>query len=122
MRVLSKCLVAAAAASASLIVPASATPLTAPFGLQRDVASTLAPQVQTVQYRRGGRGGYWRGGRGIGPAIVGSAIIGGAFAATRPYGYGYYGNSGYYAYDRYDGAQRGRAWVRDRDGDCDDDD
>jgi hypothetical protein len=92
MRVLSKLLIAAAAAGAS-VLPASAAPIAAPFGLQQAVAATADAQVQTVQWRRG-----WRGGGGwIGPAIVGSAIIGGAIAASRPWGYGYYGyGPGYY--------------------------
>jgi hypothetical protein len=99
MQIVSKCLIAAAAAGAAMIVSAGAAPIAAPSALQQAVAATADVQVQTVQWRRGWRGGYRRGGGGwIGPAIVGSAIIGGAIAATRPYGYGYgyYGNPGYY--------------------------
>jgi hypothetical protein len=102
MRTLSKCLIAAAAAGAAMIVPAGAAPIAAPSALQQAVAATADAQVQTVQWRRGWRGGYWRGGRWIGPAIVGGAIVGGAIVATQPYGYGYYGYPGYYdgyAYD-----------------------
>ena len=102
MRTLSKCLIAAAAAGASMIMPASAAPIAAPSSLQQAVAATADIQVEAVQWRRGWRGGYRRGGRWIGPAIVGSAIVGGAIVATRPYGYGYYGYPGYYddyAYD-----------------------
>lgn len=108
MRVLSKFLLAAAAAGASMVLPASAAPIAAPSGLQQAVAATADAQVQTVQWRgRGGwRGGGWGGrgwgGRGwIGPAIVGSAIIGGAIAASRPWGYGYYGYGPGYYYDDY---------------------
>jgi hypothetical protein len=95
MRTLSKCLIAAAAAGASMIVPAGAAPIAAPSSLQQAVADTAGAQIQNVQWRRGWRGGYWRGGRWIGPAIVGSAIVGGAIAASRPWGY-YYGYPGYY--------------------------
>jgi hypothetical protein len=87
MRTLASCVIAAMAASASLIAPASAAPITTPFDLRSAVAATDDAVAQTVQWRRGG----WRrgGGSWIGPAIVGGAIIGGAIAATRPYGYGY---------------------------------
>jgi hypothetical protein len=89
MRLLSKFLIAAAA-GASMMVPASAAPIAAPSGLQQAVAATADAQVQTVQWR----------GRWIGPAIIGGAIIGGAIAASRPWGYGYYGGygPGYYGY------------------------
>jgi len=89
MRVLSKCLIAAASAGAAMVLPASAAPITAPSGLQQAVAATA--QVQTVQWR----------GRWIGPAIVGGVIAGAAIAASRPWGYGYYGygyGPGYYGY------------------------
>ena len=82
------------AASPCLAAPAGALPISSRVALQ-DAAS--AP-VETVQYRRG-----WRGGRGvgIGAGFFAGAIIGGAIAGSQPYGYGYgsgpYGYSGYAA-------------------------
>jgi hypothetical protein len=77
-----------------LVAPAGAVPISSLAGLHGGAA---AP-VETVQYRRG-----WRGGRGVGvgAGFVAGAIIGGAIANSRPYGYGYgggpYGYSGYAA-------------------------
>jgi hypothetical protein len=99
MRIMSKCLIAAAAIGMSFTMPAGAAPMAAPSGLQQAAAANAGAQVQTVQWRRGWRGGY-RGGPGwIGPAIVGGALLGGAIVATQPYAYGgYYGSAypGYY--------------------------
>jgi hypothetical protein len=81
-----------AAAAPWLVAPAAAAPLSSPLGLQNAVTSS----VETVQYRRGWRGGY-RGFGGPGLGFAAGAIIGGAFlGATRPYGY--YGNGSYYGY------------------------
>jgi hypothetical protein len=86
MTMSSKILAAALmAASASwLIAPAAAAPLSSSLGLR----NTVAPSVETVQYRRGWRGGYYRHG-----AIVGGAVLG----ATHPYGYDRYDSSYDYA-------------------------
>jgi hypothetical protein len=86
-----------AAASPWLVAPVGAVPLTPLAGLQ----SEGAPRAESVQYRRGYRGGGgWRGGRGagIGAGLVAGAIIGGAIATSRPYGYGYGPSYGYGAY------------------------
>jgi hypothetical protein len=86
----------------------------APLGNSLALQDASAPAVQTVAWRGGvghggwgGRGG-WGGGRGGwgwgGPAagLAAGAIIGGAIAASQPYGYGYgydYDYSpGYYSY------------------------
>ena len=55
----------------------------------------MAPSVETVQYRRGWRGGYRGGGiGGAGLGLAAGALIGGAIiGATQPPGY--YGYSGY---------------------------
>ncbi len=80
------------AAAPCFATPAAAAPLSSPLALR----AAAAPQVETVQFRRGWRGGYRRGGFGIGAGFVAGAIIGGAIA-SRPYGY--YGYPyGYYAY------------------------
>jgi hypothetical protein len=90
----SKILTAALMAVAApwLIAPATAAPLSSPLGLQ----NAVTPSIETVQYRRGWRDGYRRGGIvgdglglagagiGLAGAIVGGAIVG----ATHPYGYG----------------------------------
>ena len=88
MKIILKFLGFALVASASLAIPAAAAPLAAPSALQ----NAVAPSVETVQ---------WRGRRGFGWApFVGGAIIGGAIAASRPWGYNnYYDNYyGDYAY------------------------
>ena len=105
MNISSKIIVAAlmAAAGPWLVAPAAAAPISSPLALQ----NAVAPLVETVQYRRGWRGGY-RGGRfgDAGLGLAAGAIIGGAIiAATRPYGYGGY-DPGYtyapgYAYSGY---------------------
>ena len=82
------------AASPCLVAPAGALPFSPMVALQ----DAAAAPVETVQYRRGWRGG--RGGVGIGAGIVAGAIIGGAIASSRPtygYGPGPYGYSGYAA-------------------------
>jgi len=104
MAISSKILAAALiAASASwLIAPAAAAPLSSSLGLR----NTVAPSAETVQYRRGWRGGYYRhggivgaglglagAGLGLAGAIVGGAVVG----ATHPYGYDRYDSSYDYA-------------------------
>lgn len=74
-----------------LAVPVHAMPIAAPLMLK----DAVTPATETVQYRRGRRGGGYGGaavGLGIAGALIGGAIIG----ATQPYGYygyppGYYG-------------------------------
>jgi hypothetical protein len=97
MNLLKSFAITAITASLPLVAsPAGAAPLSQSLALT--TASAATTQTETVQWRRGWRGGYWRGGRWIGPAVAG-AIIGGALTAGAygPYGYGYYG--GPYAYD-----------------------
>lgn len=106
MSPLSRNLIAALAIVAMpwLAAPAQAAMVASPLTLK----NTLAPAAETVQYRRGWRGGGYRGwrgggyggggaavGLGIAGALIGGAIVG---AATQPYGYygygpGYYGPS-----------------------------
>jgi hypothetical protein len=77
-----------AATAPWLVAPAAAAPISSLAGLQ----NTMAPSVETVQYRRGGYRGHRIGGVDLGlgaGALIGGAIIG----ATRPYGY--YGYEGY---------------------------
>jgi hypothetical protein len=93
MNLSSKILAAAlmAATAPWLVAPAAAAPISSSPGLQ----NAAMPSVETVQYRRGWRGGYRGGGfGGVGLGLAAGAIIGGAIVgATRPYGY--YGYSGY---------------------------
>jgi hypothetical protein len=105
-----------------LIAPAAAAPLSSPLGLQ----NTVTPSTETVQYRRGWHGGYYRhggfvgaglglAGAGIGLAgvIVGEAVVG----ATHPYGYdpGYAYAPGYVAVSPYvDGSEVGYCQQRFR--------
>ena len=73
-----------------LAAPAIAAPIASPLMLK----NAVAPTTETVQYRRGWRGGGYGGpavGLGIAGALIGGAIIG----ATQPYGYYGYG-PGYY--------------------------
>jgi hypothetical protein len=73
------------AAAPWLTLPASALPISSPLVLQ----AAVTPLAETVQYRRGWRGGYRGrgfGGVGVGLGIAG-AIIGGAIIASQPYGY-----------------------------------
>ena len=81
-----------AATTPWLVAPVSAAPVTAPLMLR----NAVAPSVETVQYRRGWRGGY-RGdaGIGVGAGIAGALIGGAIIGATQPYGYYGYG-PGYY--------------------------
>jgi BA14K-like protein len=85
-----------AAAAPWLVAPAAAAPMSSPLGLQ----NAVAPSVETVQYRRGWRGGR-SGGVGVGLGVAAGAIVGGAIiGATQPYGYR--GHGGYepgYAYE-----------------------
>ena len=95
------------ASSACFAGTAGAAPLGAPLALQE----ASSPMVQTVQWRghRGGWGGWGGRGWGGGAGLAAGAIIGGAIAASRPYGYDYgyapgysygYGPSYYsYGYD-----------------------
>jgi hypothetical protein len=78
-----------AAAMPWLTASAGAAPMSSPLGLKN-----VGSSVETVQYRRG-----WRGGGFVGPAIAGAIIGGAIIGATQPYGY--YGYGGYgpgYAY------------------------
>ena len=78
------------AATPMLAVPANAAPTASPLMLK----NAVAPAIETVQYRRGWRGGGYGGaavGLGIAGALIGGAIVG----ATQPYGYYGYG-PGYY--------------------------
>jgi hypothetical protein len=78
-----------AAATPWLAAPAVAAPVSSLTGLQ----NTMAPSVETVQYRHGHRG---RRIGGVGPGLAAGALLGGAIiGAPRPYGY-----YGYGAYDR----------------------
>lgn len=123
MKIASKVLAAGlmSAAVPLLVASAAAAPVFSSPAL-RDAA---APAAQTVQYRRGARGGQvggFRGGRatgfrggggfhggyrngGIGPAIglgVAGAVVGGALlGATQPYGYQSYGYQQPYGYQSY---------------------
>jgi hypothetical protein len=104
MNISAKILAAAlmAAAAPCLVAPAAAAPMSSPLELR----NAVTPSIETVQYRRGWRGGYRNGGYvggglglagagiGLAGAIVGGAIIG----ATRPYGYYGYGYDGYEGY------------------------
>jgi hypothetical protein len=94
MTISTKILTAAlmAAAVAWLVAPAAAAPLSSPRGLQ----NAVTPSIETVQYRRGWRGGYYRDGGIVGEGLglagaglgIAGAIVGGAIAgATQPYGY-----------------------------------
>ena len=90
-------LAAGAIASASLLAaPAGAAPLSGSMALKNSTASTAAP-VETVQWR-GRRGGHWRGGNWIGPAVgfAAGAAIGSVLAA--PYYDGYAPGYDGYAY------------------------
>ena len=85
-----------AATAPWLIAPAAAAPLSSSLGLH----NAVTPSTETVQYRRGWRGGYYRGGYYHNGGIVGAglglagagiglagAIVGGALVgATHPYG------------------------------------
>jgi len=101
-----------AATAPWLIAPAAAAPLSSSLGLH----NAVTPSTETVQYRRGWRGGYYRGGYyhnggivgaglglagagiGLAGAIVGGAVVG----ATHPYGYEGYGYApGYVAASPY---------------------
>lgn len=97
-----------ATGAASFAAPAGAAPITAPSSLR----NAAAPAVQTVQWRRGWRGGGW------GPAAVAGAIVGGAIAATQPWNYGYYDNYAYapnygYGYNYAPGYATGPAGYND---------
>ena len=66
--------------ASSLAAPANAAPITAPASLQNAAMSS----VESVQWRRGWRGRAW------GPGIAAGLIVGGAIAASQPWGgYGY---------------------------------
>jgi hypothetical protein len=95
-----KFLAVALIASAPLLAgSASAAPLTGSLALKNADAATA---IDTVQWR-GRRGGFWRGGRGVGLGLgVGAGLLLGGALAAPYYGYGpgYYG----YGYDSgYDG-------------------
>jgi hypothetical protein len=93
MNTLSRNLIAALVVAATpwLAAPANAAPIASPLMLK----NAVAPATETVQYRRGWRGGRYGGaavGLGIAGALIGGAIVG----ATQPYGYGYGYGPGYY--------------------------
>ena len=79
------------AAMPLLVAPAGAAPMSSPLALKNAAASP----VETVQWRRGWRGGGW-----VGPAVAGAIIGGAIIGATQPYGYygGYGPYDGGYAY------------------------
>jgi hypothetical protein len=90
-----KILVAAVIASGTpgLVASASAAPLSDALALKN--AQAVAP-IENVQWRRGG---YWRGGRWIGPGIgFGTGLIVGGALAGAPWGYDYGYGPGYYGY------------------------
>ena len=113
-----------------VIASVAAAPLSSSLGLQ----NAVTPSTETVQYRRGWRGGYYRGGYyrdggivgaglglagagiGLAGAIVGGAVVG----ATHPYGYDGYGPGygyapGYVAESPYaDGSEVGYCQQRFR--------
>jgi hypothetical protein len=77
-----------AVGASPLAATANAAPIAAPSSLQNAAMSS----VEAVQWRRG-----WRG-RALVPGIAAGLIVGGAIAATQPWGgYGYGG----YGYDSY---------------------
>lgn len=81
------------AATPWFAAPSQAITIAAPQMLKDAVAP--ATETETVQYRRGWRGGRYGGaavGLGIAGALIGGAIVG----AAQPYGYGY--APGYYGY------------------------
>jgi hypothetical protein len=82
------------AAAALFGGPVAAAPISSPLAMQ----NAVTPSLDTVQYRRGYRGGYrGRGFGGAGLGIAAGALIGGAIiGATQPYGYRGYGPG--YAY------------------------
>jgi len=91
MNVLSRSSIAAlmVAATPCLAAPANASQIASSLMLK----NAVTPATETVQYRRGWRGGGYGGaavGLGIAGALIGGAIVG----ATQPYGYGY--GPGYY--------------------------
>jgi hypothetical protein len=91
MRLSTRTLAAAlvAAAVPLYVGPAAAAPLSQSLSLSKSDFGS----IEQVQYRRW-NGGWYRGGRWIGPAAAGlaaGAIVGGAIAASRY-------NDGYYAY------------------------
>ena len=74
-----------------LASPANSAPIVSPLMLK----NAVAPATETVQYRRGWRGGG--GGAAVGLGIAG-ALIGGAIIGATQAPYGYYGyGPGYYA-------------------------
>lgn len=81
------------------VAPASAAPISSPLVLR----DAVAPAAETVQFRRRGfRGGYrGRGfggpalGLGIAGAVIGGAILGATQPYYGPYGYGPYGYGSY---------------------------
>jgi hypothetical protein len=100
-------LAAAAVASASLFAsPAGAAPLSGSLALKNSTATS----VETVQWR-GRRGGNWRGGNWIGPAVgfAAGAAIGSALAA--PYYYDSYAYSPGYDGYAYGPAYSGYAYA-----------
>jgi len=71
-----------------LVAPVAAAPISSLTSLQ----NTMAPSVETVQYRRGGYRGRRIGGVGLGLGLGAGALIGGGIlGATEPYGYYGYG-------------------------------
>jgi len=97
---------ALAAGTASFAAPAGAAPIAAPSSLH----NAAAPALETVQWRRGWRGGGWA------PAAVAGAIVGGAIAAAQPWNYGYYDGYAYapgYGYDYAPGYAYGPAGYND---------
>ena len=86
MNVLSRSLITALVVAATPWLAASANAV--PIASSLMLKNAVTPTTETVQYRRGWRGGGYGGaavGLGIAGALIGGAIVG----ATQPYGYGY---------------------------------
>jgi hypothetical protein len=84
------------AATASVIAPVSAAPISQPLAITRGLPNITSNPTQPV---------FWRGGWGWGAPVAGGliagAIVGGALAAPYYYGPGYYPGPAYYGAPAY---------------------